>query len=585
MKPSAKDSAKTTARPATKRGAKGTARRALARGVSLSTKLVVLIIVLLAVGTAGISLSIRQLVSNYLMDKTDTQLISQADLVFRNTDMLQGSENQNSMTNYYVKAYNAELDRSTVLLQPVYKDGIISSPDLPDNGDLDGETLGVPFTVDAVVSLKNVQKTPDHSTLETAEAPWRVVAFRWGKTTGTTYEDTGIVYVGLSLANQIDTINTLTKFCVLVGIAVVLLGGVLSAIVVEKTLSPLKRIEKTAAKIAAGDLSQRIPTEPENTEVGSLSKSLNTMLSTIEQSFKEQEAVTDKMKQFVSDASHELRTPLAAIHGYAELYKMQRDLPDALERADDSIAHIEASSSRMTVLVEDLLSLARLDEGRGVNATQPIRMSSVLQDSVDDLHALDPERAIGTGTLALDDADGKPKLGVTPGPLPDVTVVADGTRIHQVVTNIVGNIHRYTPADSPVEFSLGVVGIDMTPRDMSKLKPNEQSLASIMQAAERYKLDRAGVQYAVARFADHGPGVPDESRAKIFERFYTADPSRARQKGGTGLGMAIVLAVVKSHCGFICATETPGGGLSYTMFLPLTQDFRGAAPQRDAHQL
>lgn len=139
----------------------------------------------------------------------------------------------------------------------------------------------------------------------------------------------------------------------MVGIAVVLLGAILGTIVVQSTLTPLKRIEKTAAKIAAGDLSQRVPDMPENTEVGSLSVSLNTMLTRIEESFHAQAETTEKMKQFVSDASHELRTPLAAIHGYAELYKMQRDMPGALERADESIEHIEASSARMTVLVED----------------------------------------------------------------------------------------------------------------------------------------------------------------------------------------------------------------------------------------
>ena len=172
----------------------------------------------------------------------------------------------------------------------------------------------------------------------------------------------------------------------------VLLGGSLSTLIIQHTMTPLKRIEKTAAKIAAGDLSQRIPSAPENTEVGSLAASLNSMLTRIESSFHEQEETTDKMKRFVSDASHELRTPLAAIHGYAELYKMQRDMPGALERADESIEHIERSSQRMTVLVEDLLSLARLDEGRGIDMTGTVKLSSLVTDAVDDLHALDPDR-------------------------------------------------------------------------------------------------------------------------------------------------------------------------------------------------
>lgn len=551
-------------------------------GVSLSTKLVSIIIVLLALGTTGISLSIRELVSNYLMDKTDTQLIQQAELVFKNTDLLDSNPNlSNGVTSYYVKAYNKYQGRSQVLVQPIYKSGVISSPSLPDNGDLQGHQIGVPFTTPAVVSLQDTSTTPDHATLENAEAPWRVVALTWvQKTDSGSVQDVGYVYIGLSLSNQIDTVNTLTKFCVLVGIAVVLLGAVLGGIAVQRALSPLKRMEKTAAKIASGDLSQRIPPAPSNTEVGSLALSLNKMLAQIEQSFREQEATTDKMKRFVSDASHELRTPLAAIHGYAELYKMQRDMPGALERADDSIAHIEASSTRMTLLVEDLLSLARLDEGRGVTMNQQIAFASVLDDSVDDLHALDPEREITTGTLSLVPVNGQgfgPELQFHAGSFPQVTLLADGTKLHQVVTNIVGNIHRYTPPDSPVEISLGVLGVDLDPHAMSRLKPDEASLELILRAAQRYGVDRRGTQYAVARFTDHGPGVPAESLPKIFERFYTADPSRAREKGGTGLGMAIVLSVVKAHGGFICAGESPGGGLTYTLFLPLSGP--GGEPQ------
>lgn len=188
--------------------------------------------------------------------------------------------------------------------------------------------------------------------------------------------------------------------------------------------------------------------------------SLNTMLTRIEESFHAQEETTEKMKRFVSDASHELRTPLAAIHGYAELYKMQRDMPGALERADESIEHIEASSARMTVLVEDLLSLARLDEGRGIDITQQVKLTSVVNDAADDLHALDPDRGITCGQVVLQagsDMEHPSRLAFQPGTMPDITLTGDASRLRQVVTNIVGNIHRYTPADSPVEVSMGVL--------------------------------------------------------------------------------------------------------------------------------
>ncbi len=575
-------------------------------------------------GTVSISLSIRQLVNSYMLQRTDSQLLQQAELVFKNTTLLNDTKStadSNSFVSYYVQAYDSQTGRTYQLLQPMYRDGVVSRPMLPHDGGLDGHEIAVPYTTPAVVDLENVKGQPDHETMVMAQAPWRVVALRWvSDSANGTIEPRGVIYIGLSLGNQIDMIDNLTRFCVIVGAAVVLLGGVLSAITVQRTLSPLKRIEKTAAKIAAGDLSQRVPDAPEGTEVGTLAKSLNTMLAQIERSFRQQQTTTEKMKRFVSDASHELRTPLAAIHGYAELYRMQRNAPGQIERADDSIAHIEASSARMTLLVEDLLSLARLDEGHGISITDHIDLGSVIRDSADDLHALDPGarmtllvedllslarldeghgisitdhidlgsvirdsaddlhaldpgRDITTGVLGLDVSEPDHlRLSMTPGELPSVMMVADGTRLHQVVTNIVGNIHRYTPADSPVELSLGVLGLDMPLDGLTSLASGEESLQVIVGAAARFTVTQHGMMVAVARFTDHGPGVPPDGLARIFERFYTADPSRARQKGGTGLGMAIAQSVINAHRGFICATESPGGGLTFTIVMPLAPD-------------
>ncbi|MEE0654636.1 HAMP domain-containing sensor histidine kinase [uncultured Bifidobacterium sp.] len=558
-------------------------RKGLLAHVSLSAKLVASIIVLLSVGTVCISLAITQLVNNYMTQRTDNQLLQQADLVFRNTTLLNSKANPtNPMISYYVQAYDAHTGTSTILLQPVYKDGVVSRPDLPTDGSLDGHELAKPYTTPAIVDTSNTTRTPDHATMTMAEYPWRVVALRWiSEDANGIQHNRGIIYIGLSLGNQSDMIDNLTKFCVMVSIAVVMLGGVVSALLVQRTLEPLKRIEKTAAKIASGDLSQRIPSAPEGTEIGSLSRSLNLMLAQIERSFRQQQTTTDKMKRFVSDASHELRTPLAAIHGYAELYKMQRGAGDgehALELADDSIDHIEASSARMTVLVEDLLSLARLDEGRGISITQHVDFGAVIADSASDLHALDPQREIRTGVIGLDFDDPiHPKFTMTAGALPKVTLVADGARLQQVVTNIVGNIHRYTPQDSPVELALGVIGASMGADELTQLPPDDDSIAHVLHAALMYTKTNHGAAFAVARFVDHGPGVPAESRSRIFERFYTADPSRARLKGGTGLGMAIAQSVVNAHHGFICATESEGGGLTLTIILPLT-------PNGEAHE-
>lgn len=545
------------------------------QAIPLSTKLVTCIIVLLTIGTIGISFSIRTLVGNYLLQKTDTQLVNQAQMIFNSMDSLDSttSEDGRSLVNtYYVEVRDSEYKRTGAGSVPMLREGVVSEPSLPSDGSIDGVTLGEPFTTQAVVHV-TTSRVPDHAIMQAAQSPWRVVALPWSEKTKTgQVKDSGVVFIGLSLSDQIDTSNTLTRFCAMVGIAVVLIGAILGTIVVQSTLAPLKRIEKTAAKIAAGDLSQRVPDLPENTEVGSLSMSLNTMLTRIEESFHAQEETTEKMKRFVSDASHELRTPLAAIHGYAELYKMQRDMPGALERADESIEHIEASSARMTVLVEDLLSLARLDEGRGIDITQQVKLTSVVNDAADDLHALDPDRGITCGQVVLQagsDMEHPSRLAFQPGTMPDITLTGDASRLRQVVTNIVGNIHRYTPADSPVEVSMGVLPASISPESLSRMPSNEQSLHHFIEAIEVGQSMQVGMNYAIVRFSDHGPGVPADARSKIFERFYTADPSRARQRGGTGLGMAIAQSVVKAHHGFICASGSDGTGLTLTVVLPV----------------
>lgn len=545
------------------------------QAIPLSTKLVTCIIVLLTIGTIGISFSIRTLVGNYLLQKTDTQLVNQAQMIFNSMDSLDSttSEDGRSLVNtYYVEVRDSEYKRTGAGSVPMLREGVVSEPSLPSDGSIDGVTLGEPFTTQAVVHV-TTSRVPDHAIMQAAQSPWRVVALPWSEKTKTgQVKDSGVVFIGLSLSDQIDTSNTLTRFCAMVGIAVVLIGAILGTIVVQSTLAPLKRIEKTAAKIAAGDLSQRVPDLPENTEVGSLSMSLNTMLTRIEESFHAQEETTEKMKRFVSDASHELRTPLAAIHGYAELYKMQRDMPGALERADESIEHIEASSARMTVLVEDLLSLVRLDEGRGIDITQQVKLTSVVNDAADDLHALDPDRGITCGQVVLQagsDMEHPSRLAFQPGTMPDITLTGDASRLRQVVTNIVGNIHRYTPADSPVEVSMGVLPASISPESLSRMPSNEQSLHHFIEAIEVGQSMQVGMNYAIVRFSDHGPGVPADARSKIFERFYTADPSRARQKGGTGLGMAIAQSVVKAHHGFICASGSDGTGLTLTVVLPV----------------
>lgn len=534
--------------------------------IPLSTRLVACTLAILTVAAFCISLSIQQLVGNYLLEKTDVQLASQAQFVYDNVDSLRmKNSNQSSVgpNNYFMQVRDTHNKIISTPLIPI-KGSVVSVPKLPADG-FDSKKIVThkPYTAPAIVK-GNTNKV-DAITKKAATAPWRVLVLTWGQKNSYNSELSvnGYVYIALSLSDQIDTVSTLTRYCIMVSIAVILFGAVFSAIIIQSALRPLKRIEKTASKIASGDLSKRVPSAPENTEVGSLAASLNSMLARIERGFNEQEDMTEKMKRFVSDASHELRTPLAAIHGYAELYTMWRNMPGEQERADDSIAHIKASSERMTELVEDLLSLARFDEGRGINISQQVSLSPILSDAANDLHALDPARSVQQGYLTISDewklmsctnCDFERKLQFHVGTLPTVTLLGDGARLRQVMTNIVGNIHRYTPVDSPVEIAVGVMKASITPNELSKLPSVKESLKEFLEAAEVSQSTDTGHKYAVIRVVDHGPGVPEESLSRIFERFYIADPSRAREKGGTGLGMAIAQSVVKAHHGFICAT-------------------------------
>lgn len=540
--------------------------------IPLSTRLVACTLVVLTIAAFCISLSIRQLVGSYLLDKTDAQLADQAQLIYDNIDLLRSKDSKEPTVgpnDYFLQIRDTNNKIITTPLVPPLKGNVVSMPTLPEDGEINNVVVKrKPFTSPAVV--KGDLKSIDEATAKVAQSPWRVLVLTWGQRSGYNSEMRvrGYVYIALSLSDQMDTLDTLTRYCLMVSITVILLGAVLAALIIQSTLVPLKRIEKTASKIASGDLSRRVPSAPENTEVGSLAASLNSMLSRIEQGFNDQEAMTEKMKRFVSDASHELRTPLAAIHGYAELYYMWRGVPGQQEKADDSIAHIKASSERMTELVEDLLSLARFDEGRGINVSQTVNVTPILKDAANDLRALDQVRVVQQGTLHLaDDLKlmdcSKPtncsldrKFIFTPGQLPNVMLKGDGARLRQVLTNIVGNIHRYTPTDSPVEIGMGIFKASISPEALQKMSSVSKSLKDFLEAAEVSQSTGAGNSYVVIRVVDHGPGVPEESLPHIFERFYIADPSRAREKGGTGLGMSIAQSVVKAHHGFICATTS-----------------------------
>ena len=327
----------------------------------------------------------------------------------------------------------------------------------------------------------------------------------------------GSVVVAGALSQVDATMNRVLSLCLLFGgVLVVLLAGV-GWFWVRAGLAPLRRIEDTAAAIAGGDLSRRVPDDAAPaTEVGRLTASLNGMLAQIEAAVAARARSEEQLRRFVADASHELRTPLAGISGFAQLYRMGGAEIDA------TMDRIERESVRLTGLVDDLLLLAALDE-RGLDLRRaPMDLRTLAADALHDVRALDPTRPVRlTG------------LGAAPDPAA-APVHADESRLRQVVSNLVGNAIAHTPAGSAVRIGVGSAGTD-----------------------------------SVLEISDSGPGLPPEQARHVFERFYRADTSRARDHGGgAGLGLAIVWSLVTAHHGTVEVATAPGEGATFRVRLP-----------------
>jgi two-component system OmpR family sensor kinase len=342
-------------------------------------------------------------------------------------------------------------------------------------------------------------------------------AMRWRVVPGQLRDGSATFAVAVPLRGVDTTVQRMLRFAILIGLAVIATCALLGWFGVRRAFRPLAQIEDTAAGIAGGDLTQRIPEPTSKDEVASLARSLNAMLTQIEQSFAVREASEERMRQFVSDASHELRTPLAAVRGYAELFRQgavtePEDVAGAMRRIEDE-------AIRMGGLVEDLLLLTRLDSQRPLEKV-PVDLTVLAADAVQDARALDSTRQVRLVGLS--------------GDLQPTTIEGDEARLRQVVTNLVGNAVNHTPQGTDIEIAVG--------RD-----------------AGRAKLE----------VRDHGPGVDPVKARKVFERFYRADTSRVRGNGGgNGLGLAIVAAIVSAHGGRVGVAATPGGGATFVVDLP-----------------
>ena len=412
---------------------------------------------------------------------------------------------------------------------------------------------------------------------QSGDDTWRVitepVSYQLTTDQGT-QQVNGTLIIGTDLGNINAMIGRLAAAELIVGLIILVILTMAVVAVVRANLRPLVDIEETAGEIADGHLNRRVPERDPRTEIGSLGRSLNIMLSQIETAFharEESEAAAhhseERMRRFVADAGHELRTPLTAIRGFAEYYRQRGGLvphwdrkasaapaagglggvvspgastaagltPDDLDRI---MQRVEKEAARMGLLVEDLLLLARLDQQRPL-ARQPIDLLSLAGDAVHDARLLAPSRTID--------------LSVQPGAA--FLVTGDEPRLRQVIGNLMSNALTHTPDGTPIEVSIGSGTLD--PR-----LPNSSPAVTL-------------------DVTDHGPGMTTEQAQRVFERFYRTDQARTRATGGSGLGLAIVNALVTAHGGVASVRTAPNQGATFRIALPLAPEAHGGAAADD----
>lgn len=324
------------------------------------------------------------------------------------------------------------------------------------------------------------------------------------------------VVVAIPITDTEATIHRLLLVEAIVILFVLGLLGVAAWLLVGLGLRPLDRMGRTADAIAGGDLSHRVEPATEKSEIGRLGLALNRMLHSLEGAFKEREASEARLRQFLADASHELRTPLVSIRGYAELYRLGVT-PDE-EEVKRSMERIEQEAARMGVLVEDMLSLARLDETHD-NPHGPVDFAEVAAGAVRDAEVAAPGRTI---SLAVDGRQ---------------LVSGDADQLQQVLANLLRNAIVHTPDGTPIDVSIARSGDDV-------------------------RLD----------VRDHGEGLPDGAGEHIFERFWRSEGGRERGKAGSGLGLAIVAEIVSAHGGRVHAKNSEAGkGAVFSVWLPVPQ--------------
>ncbi|MDN5549230.1 HAMP domain-containing sensor histidine kinase [Brevibacterium sp. BDJS002] len=590
---------------------------------SLTTKLLAIMMLLMLLVLSGTSAWVLENLRDSLVERTDERLINASETLAKQAyqDVFQPAQLQSSSSSD--KNESADSDGS---------DGSDSSTDTIDSSswdelktlmpggfyvqfyDTDGKPLSDPVAPEPGNSpvLPKINESKVYAqggepfTVPGTTSQWRARAMKVQNTDV-------LVSIAVPFDREIDNINERARNT-MIGIGLLALAMVAGVgyWAINNTFRPLRDIETTASRIAAGDLSQRVPTFPRNTELGRLSGALNTMLGRIEDSFDGQTRSEKRIRQFVSDASHELRTPLVTIRGYAELYRQ-----GAITKSDDignAMERMESEAKRMGVLVDDLVVLARLDEQRPAEIG-PVDLHRIARDAAADAAAQAPDRDISF--IGLDGEDAQP--------VPMIR--GSESKIRQVVVNLAGNAVRHTPEHTAIEFAVGVVGgraeasaesAEASNGQDTESKTGANKTGANKAAAKDKSRERGFVTGGVRIFRrgdsngndqndaqapagivpdmtaagsitvddslrgfpngrvrievrDHGDGIDPEVVPRIFERFYRLDVSRTRDTGGSGLGLSIVKAIVENHHGAISVHQTPGGGATFRIDLPISE--------------
>ena len=474
--------------------------RLLLSRASLRTRVMAAAAVLVALASAVMGFMGTQLLKGYLVDRVDSQLRGFSQLISNQNgfpDFLPPG-GRPPQTSQLPSDFLIELTDNGGRVTRVVRSTLNGSVPPPALSPQEVMTATQPFTAPATGDA-------GHS--------WRVKVQQ--------FPDGTRVVIAFGLDGVNDTVGRLALIDAGAAAVAIALLAVVGLLLVRASLAPLTTIEETAEAIAAGDLSRRIVQPPGRTEVARLAAALNIMLGRIETAYRDREEgeahardSEDRMRRFVGDASHELRTPLTSIRGFAEFYAQQGSAADRAE-ITRLMTRIQQEATRMGLLVDDLLLLAQLDQHRPLDL-RPVDLASVAAEAVHAASTVQPGR----------------RLSLVAGPDP-VIVRADGTRLRQVIDNLLSNALQHTPPGTPVTIVVDA------------------------RAAE----GRITV-------TDAGPGMTPEHAARVFERFYRTDAGRSRATGGTGLGLSIATAIITAHGGTITLDTRPGEGASFCVQLP-----------------